>query len=87
MLRPIPDPFEKLSMVPRTVGAEILKDVCEGRFGHGYLEEVVAEWDLFFCLLSISLQPSMVDSERAGFVCLPCYRLRHSRLGRTLGLR
>ncbi len=41
-------------MIARAVGAEILQDVCEWGFGHAYLEEVVAEWDLAILIISFS---------------------------------
>ena len=53
-------------MVAGTVGTEILENAGQRRVGHGDLEEVVAEWDLFRSSASLRRD----DSED-----LPCYRL------------
>ncbi len=45
--------LEELAVVARPVGAEVLQDGGEGRVGHGDLEEVVAEGDLWGGLVDI----------------------------------
>lgn len=66
-------------MIARAVGAEILQDVCEWGFGHAYLEEVVAEWDLGIS----DYQLFFLFGEGNGGKGIPCYRWRHFRLGKT----
>jgi hypothetical protein len=41
------DVFEELPVVSGTIGPEVLKYAGQRRIGHGDLEEVVAEWDLY----------------------------------------
>ena len=38
-------PRKEFPVVARPVLAEVAQDLCEWSAGHGYLQEVVAEWD------------------------------------------